>query len=618
MRGSIAAAAILGILTLASGAAAQTRPPNNLILFVPDGLRQVMVDPANTPAMAAVRDRGVNFANPHSLFPTFTTANASGMATGHYLGDTGDFSNTIYTGFPVAAAHGSVTPFIEQNRVLAEIDRHFDGNYLNEEAVLAAARAAGYSTAAIGKLGAALIFDHTANDGQSTIILDDATGTPNGVPLLPELARAMAREGVSTTTPGRGDNGKAGNAMTSGTLVANIVQQQYFADVTTRFVLPLFKARGKPFVLVYWSRDPDGTQHNQGDSLGQLVPGINGPTSLAAIRNADRNLAQLQQALTKLGLADTTNIVIAADHGFSTISKESATSPAAKADYGDVPKGQLPPGFVVLDLGAALGMPVWDPEAKNARIEPGKHPAWGSGLIGRDPNEPDIVVAANGGSDLVYLPKRDQPARKALAEAVVSALLAQDYVSGLFVDDILGAIPGTLPLSAINLHGQAVTPRPAIVVNFRSFDTGCGDPLRCTVSIADTRLQPGQGMHGSFSRGDTANFMAAAGPDFKAGFVDPAPVSNADIGKTMAHLLRLQTADKGQLVGRVIAEVLPGGAVPEFVAETVTSDPSPTGLRTVLQAQRVGSTRYFDAAGFVGRTVGLAQAPAPNKESAAR
>ena len=46
--------------------------------------------------MAEVRDKGVNFKNPHSLFPTFTMANASAMATGHYLGDTGDFSNTIY------------------------------------------------------------------------------------------------------------------------------------------------------------------------------------------------------------------------------------------------------------------------------------------------------------------------------------------------------------------------------------------------------------------------------------------------------------------------------------------------------------------------------------------
>jgi len=44
-------------------------------------------------------------------------------------------------------------------------------------------------------------------------------------------------------------------------------------------------------VLVYWSRDPDGTQHGQGDSLNELTPGINGPTSRAAIRNADDNLS---------------------------------------------------------------------------------------------------------------------------------------------------------------------------------------------------------------------------------------------------------------------------------------------------------------------------------------
>ena len=45
-------------------------------------------------------------------------------------------------------------------------------------------------------------------------------------------------------------------------------------------------------------------------------------------------------------------------------------------------------------------------------------------------------------------------------------------------------------------------------------------------------------MHGNFSRADTNNFMAAIGPDFKKGFVDEAPVSNADVGKTIAHLLR--------------------------------------------------------------------------------
>lgn len=48
--------------------AAQTR--HNLILFVPDGLRAQSVTPQSAPAIAAVRDQGVNFANPHSLFPT--------------------------------------------------------------------------------------------------------------------------------------------------------------------------------------------------------------------------------------------------------------------------------------------------------------------------------------------------------------------------------------------------------------------------------------------------------------------------------------------------------------------------------------------------------------------
>ena len=75
---------------------------------------------------------------------------------------------------------------------------------------------------------------------------------------------------------------------------------------------------------------PTARQHNQGDSLNTVTPGINGPTSLAGIKNADNDLAQLRKALDDLGLAATTNIIISSDHGFSTISKESKTSPAAK------------------------------------------------------------------------------------------------------------------------------------------------------------------------------------------------------------------------------------------------------------------------------------------------
>jgi hypothetical protein len=191
---------------------------------------------------------------------------------------------------------------------------------------------------------------------------------------------------------------------------------------------------------------------------------------------------------------------------------------------------------------------------------------------------------------------------------VVGALLAQDYVSGLFVDDALGRFPGTLPLSAINLKGTALTPMPAIAVNFRTFSTGCTEPLTCTVEIADTLLQQGQGMHGTFSRADTMNFMAAIGPDFKPGFVDEAPASNADIGKTLARILGLKIRDKGKLVGRVLTETMPGGAAPRYVARVVRSASAAGGLRTVLEYQLVGNKRYFDAAGFPGGTVGLSEA----------
>jgi hypothetical protein len=590
------------VALLGLGAARAAEPGHNVVLFVPDGLRAVMVGPETAPAMAALRDAGVDFRNSHALFPTFTTPNASTMATGHYLGDTGDFANTIYVGFPVHSWNDSVTPFLESDPVLGDVDEHFAGDYLDEVTLLEAARKAGLSTAAIGKLGPTLIMDPTERSGKLTIVVDDQTGSDKGIPLSPEMADRLAKAGLALQAPGRKENGNPGAFDKPGTTTPNIAQQAYFADVFTKIVLPLFKERGKPFVAVYWSRDPDGTQHNQGDSLGKLVPGIDGPTSLAAIRNADDNLKQIRQALAELGLDKTTDILVSADHGFATIDKESRTSEAAKAGYGDVTPGLLPPGFLAIDIAKATGMPLFDPDQANAPVGPGKHPKAANGLIGADPAHPRIVVAANGGSDLVYLPDR---ADKALAAAVVKALLAQDYVSGLFVDEAFGRFPGTLPLSAVGLKGSARTPTPSIAVNFRSFATGCDEPLRCTAEIADSVLQQGQGMHGGFSRAETRNFMAAIGPDFKSGYADPAPVSNADVGKTLARILNLAIPTKGHLTGRVVDEALAGGKEPKFAKQVLRSAPDGKGTETVLELQTIGTTRYFDAAGFPGRTVGL-------------
>src|SRR5262249_56603957 len=151
---------------------------------------------------------------------------------------------------------------------------------------------------------------HTERCGAQTIVIDDLTGGRGGIPLSEEIQQRLKVAALEPQAPTRGDNGKARDFQTPGTLVTNKVQQDYFVDATTKVVLPLFKERGKPFMLVFWSRDPDGTQHNQGDSLSRLMPGSNGPTALASIRNADDNLAALLAALKTLSLEATTDVIV--------------------------------------------------------------------------------------------------------------------------------------------------------------------------------------------------------------------------------------------------------------------------------------------------------------------
>src|SRR5208337_2554287 len=85
-------------VTLSSAVFAQapaTRP-HNVVLFVADGLRFRIVDDHTAPT----------------------------MATGHMLGDIGDFSNTIFAGFEVpGAAKTRMHAVWKLGRLLAKVDR---------------------------------------------------------------------------------------------------------------------------------------------------------------------------------------------------------------------------------------------------------------------------------------------------------------------------------------------------------------------------------------------------------------------------------------------------------------------------------------------------------------
>lgn len=642
-----------GVCVLASfmpaAVAARAQQRHNVIIFVADGLRRGSVNEKDMPTFARLRESGVDFRNSHSVFPTFTTANASAIATGHGLGDTGDYSNVLYPGVWLSrpdpsATSGTIVPFLENDEVLANMNAAFDGNYLGERTLLSVAREKGFNVASVGKLGPtamqqneSLTWDQFGVlDTHDAIIVDDSTGSHAGVLLPGEITDAMLKAGLSLDAPtrsnGYGDssqasNGFTGDSQTAGTLESNNVQEQWFSDVATKVLLPKFAADNKPFVLLFWSRDPDGTQHNQGDSLQSLSPGINGDTSRLGLRNADRCLKRLLDWLdANPSIKANTDVLVTSDHGFATISRREidadgamTAEPSAQLDYEpnghEKPeqRGTLPTGFLSIDLALRLHLRIFDPAvratdgaAPYAEVllngEKSHYPVAGSAILAESIKQTDggdakIIVAENGGSDLIYVPSHD----KAVVRQTIAALTELDYVGAIFADDdycpSAADCPGALKLSAIGLVGKSRVPRPAIVVAFKTFYGKAGD-LQSALQVADTNLQEGQGQHGGFGREQTWNNMAAIGPDFKKGFVDAVPFGNIDIAPTVAHILGIEMPSIGTLKGRVATEALASGAAaakPQ-APRVIVSEPASNGVRTVLQYEEFSGTRYLDRA----------------------
>jgi arylsulfatase A-like enzyme len=610
------------------------------------------------PTFYRIRTQGTDLENSHSVYPTFTTANASVLATGHALGDTGDFSNTLYPGallapmFMANGASGTVTPFLESDEVLASMNALFNGNYLGETTLLSYAREHGVNVASIGKIGPTAIqqidqvtWDHDTFAPTDAYIVDDATGTQRGVPLPLGFADTLNAADLPPATPSRNNgypdgsvysNATAGDAVTSGTKAANFNQMRWETDVTTRVLLPRFAASEKPFLLLFWSRDPDGTQHNQGDGFNpnsaryNLQPGINGETSTKALHNADASLKRILDWLdANPEIKANTDIILTSDHGFATISRRDmdnhgklSDSPAKTPEneltvkaVAEVP-GTLPPGFLAMDLALFTNSRLFDasaaavtgdsvfPEVLFRDKSPRPHPSTGNALIGMPDGKPvrkldgsdaQMVVATNGGSDLIYVPTGDP----AIVQRAIALLSDFDYVSGIFVDDkycpSADSCPGALRLSDIGLLGSTKLPRPAIVVNFKVFYAG--PSLQDAIQISDTTLQQGQGMHGGFGRESTWNNMAAIGPDFRTRYVDPTPVGNIDIAPTIAHILGLELPAVGTLRGRIMNEALASTTnTPSAPASSapLVSAPAKNGRRTVVEFQDFDGHRYLD------------------------
>jgi arylsulfatase A-like enzyme len=577
-----------------------------VIIFVWDGLRADELTPDIAPNYFALARSGVVFADHHAVYPTFTMMNSASIATGAYPGAHGFYGNVVYA--PSAKGRNakgaeidfSAPAFIEDFGVVEAVREAYKDRLTLVSTMLQAAQAKGLTTAAVGKFGAAFIQDYN----RGGIILDEDAAIPiafakelqqAGYP-LPRNSGNAYEAGALTLANGNGDptapapvqrlkDGQTANPLDcSGTLSRRGFT--YLTDTFVNYLLP----KKKPDLTIFWSKEPDATNHAYG-------PGT--CNSIDATKMNDEILGRVVERLRHLGWEKSTNIIVTQDHGHGTVSGDVAYFPLRSiVDRGIGaydPHGYSVSGFVrTAELLTRDGLTAYDGAgcrdvpilsgitADGIHLHPRKDDQHGN-VCGRTEKYTSpsyavpkpipagaIVVAANAGSDYLFVPDGSIETVKA---AVVS-LQSRLQFGAIFVSDRHGEIPGTLPMSLIKTESSASGRAPDIIVSF-SYDQNVAVAGKSGVSYASSVNRRGD--HGSFSPTDTHISLLASGPDFKSGFADTLPTANVDIAPTVARILEF---DMPAVQGRVLEEALQGG--PPVTQYTVVNNMHRSSTRSGL------------------------------------
>ena len=589
-----------------TGAAAR-----RVIIFVWDGLRADDLTPEITPNYFALARSGVVFADHHAVYPTFTMMNSASIATGAYPGVHGFYGNVVYA--PSAKGRNakgadidfSAPAFIEDFGVVEAVRDAYQGRLTLVSTMLQAAQAKGLTTAAIGKFGAAFIQDYK----RGGIILDEDAAMPlgfanelqqagyplprNSVNAYEAGALTLAKDNGDPTAPipiARLKDGQTGDPLDrSGALSRRGFA--YLTDLFVNYVLP----NKKPDLTIFWSKEPDATSHAYG-------PGTF--NSIDATRMNDEILGRIVEKLRQLGWEDSTDIIITQDHNHSTVSGDVAHYPLRAIVDREVgphdPRGYSVSGFVrTAELLTRDGLKAFDGAgcrdipilsgimADGTHLYPSKDDQQGS-VCGRAQKYTSpsyavpkpipagaIVVAANAGSDYLFVPDGNIETVKAAVVSMQSRL----QFGAIFVSDRYGEIAGTLPMSLIKTENSGNGRAPDIIVSF-SYDENVAVAGKSGVSYASSINRRGD--HGSFSPTDTHISLMASGPDFKSGLHDPLPTANVDVAPTVARILKFSMPDAQ---GRVLEEALRGGPpITEYAVVNKTHRSSIRGGLTVKLA----------------------------------
>ena len=590
-------------------AAKSTTPARakQVILFVWDGLRPDSVTQTTTPNLYQFMKDGVEFADNHSSYPTFTMMNAGSFATGSRAGRTGFFGNTLWhPGIKGFNAEGKMVDFsqpvfTEDYKILQDLDTD---KLLLVGSLFGAAHQQKLITANIGKTGPAFMQDYLSHG----YTLDEKHVSPlsfakqlqqDGYP-LPKLSSLMFKAGELVLKPDNGaptDAGKiqlmADGITPDGSDTQGSPYNQGNEYMMTIYIKEIL-AKKQPQLSVIWLRNPDTTEHNYG-------PGS--PNYRDALLSNDKLFAMLLAALKQKNLLTQTDILVVSDHAHSTVSGPLDEFPLRSIENKKVgsldSKGFSVSGEIrVADFLTKAGFHAYDGvgcvynpilsgiKADNTPLHPTQIDSSGAicGAVGtkyttRSYTLPKklpkdaVIIAANGGTDYIYVPSHN----KELVNKVAFFLASNHEFGALFVDSTrYGALKGTVPLSTIGLqNNQGRSPDLIVGLSYDSNAIVQGLPGIEFSDYMNTR-----GMHGSFSPIDVHNFLAASGPDFRKHFVDKLPTGNTDVAPTIAYLLGLRLPQND---GRVLNEALVSSAQKHaYKTEeiTITAKEPMTGLTT--------------------------------------
>ena len=470
---------------------------HNILIVVFDGLQPSQITPELMPNLAEFADGGVTFADYHPVFPTVTRVNASSMVTGCLPGRHGLAGNTF------------LCRDFDPHRVIPAMEPTLQA-------------------------------------------IADATGKTL---LAPTLADILGRHGLEYIAIGTGTSGNAyqhnPNAVTAGgatihpdfTLprsldteledrfgvwppqeLPNTARLAHARRIMTEYILP----ERNPAVALLWSSEPDKTQHEDGVGTGRANQ---------ALGEADAEFGNVMAWLEQNGRLDSTDVFIASDHGYSTISRV------------------IPVEAMLRDS----GFPTIDQKG-------------------------GVAVAANGGSALFYVNNCDP----GVAAQLTRWLTSQDWCGPLFASERVGQPAGTLPASIIGCDG----PRsPDLIMSFpwNSEANSAGYAGHAPA----TGGAPGQGQHGSMSRHELRNVGLARGPSLRSETVIDTPAGNVDLAPTILHLLGI-TGYESAMDGRALSEALSGETGSTREVRTETHGAEAAGYCQKVQVSHFGGARYVD------------------------